>query len=77
MKTAIVNEEYVVFIKSKDNDKYIATAHPCKASTLDKCKALYADYRKNWEPCSKGLDFNDYEIRHRTIITTEWEVIDV
>jgi hypothetical protein len=76
MKSAIVKEEYVVAIKSKSDGKYIFTAHPCKAETLGLCKAMYAKYRKNWEPCSTGLNFNDYEIRHRTIITTEWETVE-
>lgn len=76
MKNAIVKEEYVVAIKSKVNGKYIFTAHPCKADTLEKCKAYYVEYRKNWAHCSSGLDFDDYEIRHRTVITTEWETVE-
>lgn len=75
MKNAIVKEEYVVFIKSKGNGKYIATGHPCKADTREKCEARYAEYRKEWARCSSGLDFDDYEIRHRTVITTEWETV--
>ena len=70
-----IREEYVIAVKSKSNGKYIFTGHPCKADTLEKCKAQYAEYRREWEPCSSGLDFNDYEIRHRTVITTEWETV--
>jgi hypothetical protein len=76
MKNAIVKEEYLIAIKSKANGNYIFTAHPCKADTLEKCKAQYPEYRKNWERCSSSLDFDDYEIRHRTVITTDWEVVE-
>ena len=75
--TTIIKEEYTVFIKLKDSGKYIRTAHPRTADTLEKCKSRYEEYRKEWEHCSKGLDLSDYEIRHRTVITstTEWEVV--
>lgn len=74
-KNVIIKEEYVAHIKCKDSDKYIRTAHPCMADTLEKCKAMFANYRKEWERCSSGLDFNHVQFRHRTVITTEWEVV--
>lgn len=73
-KNAKVREEYVVFVKNKGLGKYIA--HPCKANTLEKVKTNYHEYRKYWEKVESENDFNDYEIRHRTIITTDWEVIE-
>ena len=51
-------------------------SHPCKADTLEKVKTNYPEYRKYWEKVESENDFNDYEIRHRTIITTDWEVIE-
>ena len=74
-KNVTVKEEYIARIKRKDNGKYIFTAHPCMADTLEKCKARFEDYRKQWESCSAGLDFNCVEFVHRTVITTEWEVV--
>lgn len=74
-KNVIVKEEYLVRIKCKDSGKYIFTGHPCKSDTLEKCKARFVDYRKEWEHCSKGLDFDHIEFVHRTVITTDWEVV--
>ena len=74
-KNTKTKEQYIVAIKSKDSGKYIYTSRQCQADTLEKCKALFVEYRKAFEHCSKGLDFNDIQIHHRTVITTEWEII--
>lgn len=75
-KKTTTREEYVVFVKNKESGKYIMGSHPCKADTLEKVKANYPEYRKYWEKVESGNDFNDYEIRHRTVITTDWDVVE-
>ena len=69
-------EEYIVCVKNKVSGKYIMGHHPCKADTLKKVKEYYSEYRKYWEKVESENDFNDYEIRHRTVVTTDWDVVE-
>lgn len=71
---ATVNEEYAVRIKSKERGKYIFSGCPF-SGTLEGCMKLFSHYREEWECCMNGLDFNDIKIVHRTVITTEWDVV--
>jgi hypothetical protein len=78
MKNATVKtqEEYLPFIWDKKKGKWQMMGQQ-RANTLDLCKYLVAEYRRNWETHHPEFDFNKIEIRHRTIVTIfgEWDVV--
>lgn len=76
MNKNTTREEYVVFVKNRGSGKYIMGHHPCKADTLEKVRETYPEYRKYLEKVESENDFDDYEIRHRTVITTDWDVVE-
>lgn len=74
METVV--EEFVVFLKNKESGSYIMGSHPCKGNSLEDVMARYSRYRDIWESVESGYDYNDFQIKHRTVITTDWELID-
>ena len=75
--TTIIYDEYATFIKSKETGKYLF-CHPTLGRTYEEANECFAEYRKTWEACRPDLDFTDFKIRHRSIITTttELEVVE-
>lgn len=62
-------------VKRKNSEQYSRPYPVCTYESIEACKARFADYRDEWKNSNRGLDFDNVQIIHRTVITTEWEAV--
>lgn len=72
-KNVHTKEEYAAYVKSNGKYRWVTRT---QAPTLELCKAIMAEHRKDWAPYQPEVDWDDVQYRHRTVTYTDWEVVE-
>lgn len=69
-----IEYEYVAYVWSRLKSRYVQLGISLSAN-YEGCQRIYNDHREEWQEIMGDYDFDDYHIKFRKIVYSDWEVI--
>ena len=69
-----IEYEYVAYVWSNVKGRYVQLGISLSGN-YENCQKIYNAHREEWQHLMSDCDFNNYHIKFRKIIYTEWEII--
>lgn len=69
-----IEYEFVAYVWSRSRERYVQLGISLSGN-YHACEAIYGRHRDEWQSNMSDYDFDNYHIKFRKIVYTDWEVI--